>query len=161
MWKSKKITTPNGWKVGTDCHTSVRTGSQWREERNIAARSIPSGYREVRWASSRARIANRGIPIEMTLDSTANHSVNQGSFHEVVGFQHLRNLSFCRLYGFLPWNASVWHSHMVDFSIFIWTEVIRKPLKEVFFFMGIWYHRICNLQDAILHKSTNRNLFNV
>ena len=32
---------------------------------------------------------------EMTLDSSANHSVNQGSFHEVVGFRHLRNLSFC------------------------------------------------------------------
>ena len=38
---------------------------------------------------------------EMTLDRSVNHSDDQGSFHEVVGFRHLRNLSFCGLYGFL------------------------------------------------------------
>ena len=32
---------------------------------------------------------------EMTLDRSVNHSDDQGSFHEVVGFRHLRNLSFC------------------------------------------------------------------
>ena len=31
---------------------------------------------------------------EMTLDLSANHSDCRGSFHEVVGFQHFRNLSF-------------------------------------------------------------------
>ena len=38
---------------------------------------------------------------EMTLDRSVNHSDDQGSFHEVVGFRHLRNLTFCGLYGFL------------------------------------------------------------
>ena len=38
---------------------------------------------------------------EMTLDRSVNHSEDQGSFHEVVGFRHLHNLSFCGLYGFL------------------------------------------------------------
>ena len=47
--------------------------------------------------------------IEMTLDRSANHSDDQGSFHEVVGFCHLHNLSFYGLYGFQLLNASVWH----------------------------------------------------
>ena len=31
---------------------------------------------------------------------------------------------------FCCWNASVWHFHMFDFSISIWTEDFWKPLKR-------------------------------
>ena len=65
-----------------------------------------------------ARIISGHWPYEMTLDSSANHSVNQGSFHEVVGFRHLRNLSFCGLWAF-PGECFRMAFHMFDFSIFI------------------------------------------
>ena len=51
---------------------------------------------------SRRTVGENASPREMTLDRSVNHSDDQGSFHEVVGFHHLRNLSFCGLYGFPP-----------------------------------------------------------